>query len=69
MLRIYARVERLLRKEGIGPRPPAQTLREYAGLAEDRLRSLEAHLAWFTRAAYDPSAFPTDMLGETRSRL
>ena len=51
MLRIYARVERLLRKEGIGPRPPAQTLREYAGLAEDRLRGLEAHLAWFTRAA------------------
>ncbi len=73
MLRIYARVERLLKKEGFGPRTPAQTLREYAGIAENRLRGLEAHLAWFTRAAwraaYDPSAFPTDTVREARSRL
>ena len=51
MLRIYRRVERLLKKRGLQTRRPGQTLEEYSRAAAERLTGIEDHLAWFTTAA------------------
>ena len=79
MLRIYGRVERILRKKGVRARRPGQTLREYALTAADQLastlgtRGVEAHLAWFTdaawTAAYNANSFPIQIVHEARARL
>ena len=79
MLRIYSRVERLLRKKGIQARKPGQTLREYARTAAEQMvpapgvSGVKAHLDWFTEAAwaaaYSPSGFPMQMAQEAKTRL
>ena len=73
MLRVYRQMERLLRRRGVEPRRPGQTLREYACLAAERLEGLEPQLTWFTEAAwaaaYDPAIFPIDAVQEGKARL
>ena len=73
MLRVYARVERLLKKKGAGVRMPGQTLQEYASVAAETLDGLESQLTWFTQAAwsaaYDPSDFAAGAVEEARVRL
>ena len=73
MLRVYRQVERLLRRRGVEPRRPGQTMREYAGSAAERLEGLEPQLTWFTEAAwaaaYDPASFPIEAVQEGKARL
>ena len=76
MLRIYRRVERTLKKTGVLPRAPAQTLGEYADGASQRSQTggvVAEHLAWFTQAAraaaYNPSGFSPATVQEARLRL
>lgn len=73
MVRMYRRVEKLLRKEGMLARRPDQSLGEYAQLAYQHLAKAQEHLQWFTEAtrsaAYDPAPFPALTVPEARARL
>ena len=73
MLRIHRRVEKLLKRKGVQPRRPGQTLREYTQAATKQLRGMESHLVWFTQAvweaAYKVGTFPAQTVPEARSRF
>ena len=59
LLRAFRQVEKMLKKRGVQPRRPGQTLQEYAREASRLVTGAEAELAWFTEAArsaaYDPN--------------
>ena len=73
MLRLYSRVEKLLRKKGVEARKRGQTLQEYADLVRGKVGDGGSHLDWFTGAAWDAAynsnAFPVHLLPEARARL
>lgn len=75
MLKIHRQVEKLLKKKGIEPRRPGQTLQEHAQQASQHIAGIEGHLDWLTRAAwraaYDPSLepfSPSNPLGQEASK-
>ena len=77
ILRTYGKLQKLLRKKGIEPRRPGQTLEDYARRAGERLPGVEEQLAWFTDAAWvaaydpgwDPGIDPARSVQEARARL
>ena len=77
MLHVYQRVEKILRKKGLEPRKPGQTVAEYARMAAGRGVEIEEQLAWFTEAAweaaYNPkwnsANFRTSKMPEAKTRL
>jgi len=74
VLKVYAQVEKLLGRQGLGPRQPWETVSEYAAAAGDNDNSEVARqLGWFTRAvwqaAYNPGDFPAALVAEARQRL
>ena len=75
ILKIHRQVEKLLKKKGVEPRQPGQTLQEHAQLASQHFAGIEGHLDWLTqaawRAAYDPSLepfSPSNPLGQEASK-
>ena len=77
MLHVYQRVEKILRKKGLEPRKPGQTVAEYARTAAGRGDGVEEQLAWFTEAvweaAFNPrwnsAHFRTSKMPEAKVRL
>ena len=76
MLKLFIRVEKLLKKQGVAPRGPELTLEEYATMAREQVGKVAIDLTWLTRAAwaaaYDPrwdrSADSGRLLEEARIR-
>ena len=72
-MKLYRRVESLLRHKTGGGRMPWQTVEAYAAVASARDPALQAHLTWFTRAmwraAYDPRDLPDGLMTEARARI
>ena len=68
---------KILRKKGLEPRKPGQTVAEYARMAAGRGDEIEEQLAWFTEAAweaaYNPrwnsANFRTSKMPEAKTRL
>ena len=72
-LKLYRRVEGLLRhRTGFG-RMPWQTIGAYATLSSAGDRAIHGQLTWFTRtmwrAAYDPRDLPDGLMTEARARM
>ena len=72
-LKLYRRVESLLRRKTGGGRMPWQTVEAYAVEASQGDPALHGQLTWFThtmwRAAYDPRDLPHGLITEARARM
>ena len=72
-LKLYRRVETLLRHKTGGGRMPWQTVEAYAAEASAGNPALHSQLTWFTRtmwqAAYDPRDLPDGLMTEARARM
>ena len=72
-LKLYRRVESMLRHKTGGRRLPWQTVEAYAAVASKDDPALHGHLSWFTRAmwraAYDPRDLPDGLMTEARARM
>ncbi len=71
--KLYAEVERLIRRDGGAPRAAWQTARDYASTTADRSLEIDEHLSWFTKAIwvanYRSGDLNAGMVTEGRSRL
>jgi transglutaminase-like putative cysteine protease len=72
-LKLYRRVERLVRRRTGQRRMPWQTAESYAEQASTGNTKLSGQLRWFTRtmwrAAYDPGDMPDGLMTEARARM
>ena len=72
-LKLYRRVENLVRRKTGQRRMPWQTVDSYAEQASTGNSELRGQLNWFTRimwrAAYDPRDLPDGLLTEARARM
>ena len=72
-LRLYAAVEKLLRRSGSGQRLAGQTVGDFSAVAAASAPEAKSHLDWFTngawRAAYDPKPFPSKLVAEGKPML
>jgi len=73
MKKLFAEVERLIRRNGGTPRADHQTACDYASLASHERPEIDDHLSWFTRAvwraAYRSGNFHPGVITEGRRRL
>ena len=73
LLRLYRRVEKLLRRRGLEEREPWQTVGEYHRLAVAGGGEAQDQLSWFTRTvwqvAYNPEGLPSGLPAEAQQRL
>ncbi len=71
--RVYAQVERLLRRRGAAARKPWETVSHYASLPGAPLPEAQQQLSWLAgamqRAAYDPAEVSSGMVWEARRRV
>lgn len=71
--RVYAQVERLLRRRGAAPRQSWETVGHYTSLPNDPQPEVQRQLSWFAgamqQASYDPAEAPPGMVWEARRRL
>lgn len=73
LLDLYARLEKVLRKNLHIRRQPWQTVGEFTAIATVAEPKLQTQLAWFTKAmwqaAYSPRQLPVGIVKEARDRL
>jgi transglutaminase-like putative cysteine protease len=73
LLKLYSRLEKLLRRKSGLRRKPWQTVGDYAGAATVANPRVRPQLDWFTQAvwqaAYNPGDLPTGLVKEARRRL
>jgi transglutaminase-like putative cysteine protease len=73
LMRAYLGAEKLLRRAGLRPRAPWQTLSEYAAQGEAVLGDARSDMSWLRNAAwaaaYDPAPCSSAQLAEARERL
>ena len=73
MKKLYAEVERLIRRNVAQRRAGWQTVTDYASLASERSPEIDQHISWFTeaiwRVTYRSGDLHPDMLTHGRERL
>ena len=73
LLRLYGKLERLLRRRSGIRREPWRTVAGFTGLANPVDPGIQSQLTWFTRAvwhaAYDPRDLPSGLVEEAQARL
>jgi transglutaminase-like putative cysteine protease len=72
-LRLYSKMVAILAKKGFPPRPPHQSLYEYAVSVCARVPDAREAIDWMTglasRAAYDPVTFEPSSIAEAKEKL
>ena len=73
MKKLYAEVERLIRRKVGAPRASSQTAGDYTSFAANRSPELDDHISWFKqavwRAAYRSGDLQPEMITDGRVRL
>ncbi len=73
LLKLYSRLEKILRRKSGIRRKPWQTVGDYAGAATVANPGVQGQLAWFTQAvwqaAYNPGDLPAGLVEQARQRL
>jgi hypothetical protein len=73
LLKLYSRLERMLRRNSGIRRKPWQTVGDYTGAANVADPSVRQQLDWFTQAvwqaAYNPGDLPAGLVEQARRRL